>query len=125
MKTQINYSAAGICLFLAAFTLWFGVEFVNRTAPRTQLMEVTAYCPNACCCGAFADGVTASGVSAVGKLCAADKKYPFGTMITIPGYGRVPVQDRGGAIKGDRLDVLFPTHQEALNWGRRTMKVRF
>ena len=27
------------------------------------------------------------------------------------------VEDRGGAIKDNRLDRFFNTHQEALNWG--------
>jgi 3D (Asp-Asp-Asp) domain-containing protein len=43
--------------------------------------------------------------------------------MTIPGYGTVKVEDRGGAIKGDRLDVLFPTHQEALEWGVQWLDV--
>jgi len=34
------------------------------------------------------------------------------------------VIDRGGAIKGDKLDVFFPTHQEALKWGRQTVEVK-
>jgi len=31
--------------------------------------------------------------------------------------------DRGGAIKGDKLDVFFPTHEEALAWGRKMVPV--
>jgi Uncharacterized protein conserved in bacteria len=33
------------------------------------------------------------------------------------------VEDRGGAIQGNRIDVFFPTHQEALNFGRQTADV--
>ena len=47
-------------------------------------------------------------------------------MIRIPGYngGRaVPVLDRGGAIRGNKLDLFFPTHQAALKGGRRTLTV--
>ena len=88
-------------------------------------MRVTAYCPHECCCGDFADGVTASGVPAVGLIIAADTRlFPFGTEMDVPGYGQASVQDVGGAIKGDRLDVLFATHQEALNWGVRYLEVR-
>jgi len=44
-------------------------------------------------------------------------------MLRIPGYGTVPVLDRGGAIKGARLDVFFPTHAEALKWGRQSLEI--
>ena len=43
----------------------------------------------------------------------------------IPGYGWGTVSDRGGAIKGpDRLDLYFGTHNDALDWGRRKVKVK-
>jgi len=41
-----------------------------------------------------------------------------------PGYGKVPVWDRGGAIKGNRLDVFFDTHVEAINWGIKYLEVK-
>ena len=40
----------------------------------------------------------------------------------IPGYANdksVKIKDVGGAIKGNRLDVFFYTHEDALNWGRK------
>ncbi len=45
---------------------------------------VTAYCPGACCCGKWADGYTASGVPAIGKIVAAPPMIPFGTVLDIP-----------------------------------------
>ena len=87
-------------------------------APATvRLFTVTAYCPCKLCCGRWADGITASGVPAVGKIVAAPPNIAFGTVLDIPGYGRCVVEDRGGAIKENRLDVLFSTHQAALKWG--------
>lgn len=106
--------------------------FDGRTlrAVRTMWMTVTAYSPDARSCGKWADGVTASGYSVETngfKLVAADTRLlPFGTILTIPGYHNerpVPVLDRGGAIKGDRLDVLFPTHEQAMQWGKRRLLV--
>jgi 3D (Asp-Asp-Asp) domain-containing protein len=93
-----------------------------------KVMRVTAYCPGACCCGKWADGMTASGhiIQPGDRFVAADKQFAFGTRIIIPGYNNnqpVEVLDRGGAIKGDRLDVFFPTHEEALEWGVQMLTV--
>ena len=95
--------------------------------PRVETYEVTAYCPCSRCCGKWSDGFTANGhkIRPGDRFVAADSSIPFGTMLTVPGYGRVPVLDRGGAITGKRLDLFFPTHQEALNWGRQTVQVTF
>jgi 3D (Asp-Asp-Asp) domain-containing protein len=61
------------------------------------------------------------------KLVAADTEVlPFGSIISVPGYDNesvVPVLDRGGAIKGRRLDVLYPTHEQARKWGRQALEV--
>jgi len=96
---------------------------------QTARMRVTAYCPCSKCCGSYSDGVTASGhkISQGDRFVAADKVYPFGTEMIIPGYKSgevVEVLDRGGAIRGNRLDVFFNSHQEALEWGVRYLDVR-
>jgi 3D (Asp-Asp-Asp) domain-containing protein len=97
---------------------------------RTIRMLVTAYSPDERSCGKFADGITASGYSVWTngmKLVAADTRLlPFHSIITIPGYNGeqpVPVLDRGGRIKGNRLDVLYATHERALKWGVRHLDV--
>jgi 3D (Asp-Asp-Asp) domain-containing protein len=89
-------------------------------------MEVTAYCPCEKCCGSHADGITASGyeIKPGDILIAAPRTFRFGTRMNIPGYGIAEVKDRGGAIKGNRLDVYFGTHQEALEWGRQKLMVQ-
>ena len=92
-------------------------------------MNVSGYCACKSCCGKNAIGITASGknVSANnGKFVAAPRNYKFGTKMIIPGYAgnvQVPVYDRGGAIKGNKLDLYFKTHKEALIWGRRYVDV--
>jgi 3D (Asp-Asp-Asp) domain-containing protein len=102
---------------------------IIKPAHHTVKMMVTAYCACPKCCGPDAIGLTASGKDVSynsGKFVAADKQFAFGTNLIIPGYNDskpVEVQDRGGAIKGNHLDVFFPTHQEALEWGRRVIDV--
>jgi 3D (Asp-Asp-Asp) domain-containing protein len=93
-------------------------------------MLTTAYSPDEKSCGKWADGYTASGYSVWTngmKLVAADTSIlPFGSIVTIPGYhqGRpVPVLDRGGKIKGNHLDLLYPTHKAALKWGAQWLTV--
>ena len=82
--------------------------------------KVTGYCPCKKCCGNNG-GVTASGKKPTpNHTIAAPKNYPFGTKIVLDGYGTFYVEDRGGAIKNNRLDRFFATHQEALNWGVKT-----
>jgi 3D (Asp-Asp-Asp) domain-containing protein len=63
-----------------------------------------------------------------GRFIAAPKRFPFGTAFRIPGYANgdpVPVLDRGGAIKGNKIDCYFESHQAALNFGRQTLVVMY
>lgn len=103
----------------------------RRVIPvRTIWMRVTAYSPDARSCGKWADGQTATMHSVwtnAMRLVAADTKVlPYRSLITVPGYADseiVPVLDCGGAIKGNRLDVLFPTHNIARRWGVRDLPI--
>ncbi len=88
--------------------------------------EITAYCPCARCCGKWADHITADGTdtrTCADRIVAAPRDIPFGTILYVEGLGKVVVHDRGGAIRGKRLDLYFPTHQAALEWGRVTRRV--
>ena len=104
-----------------------------------EKMEVTAYCPCIKCCAEFSDGKTADGtiITKDIKLISAHKRFLFGTKMYIPGYGKAEVHDRGGMIDENRLDILFYviskdsnltnlewSHQKALEWGRRNVKVK-
>lgn len=96
---------------------------------HTVEMNVSAYCPCKKCCGVYSNGQTANGhwIKKGEKFVAAPKTYSFMTEMKIPGYNGgeiVKVLDRGGAIKGNRLDVYFDTHQEALQFGRQYLAVQ-
>ena len=97
---------------------------------KTLWMTTTAYSPDHRSCGIWADGITASmrSVWTNGmELVAADRRVlDFGSLVSIPGYAgerAVPVLDVGGAIKGARLDLLYPTHRRALKWGVQKLPV--
>ena len=70
-------------------------------------------------------GVTASGTRArTGTIAADTRLYPFGTVMYVEGYGYGRVEDRGGGIKGQHIDLFFPSHGQALRWGRRNVPVK-
>ncbi len=93
---------------------------------QEQTFTVTAYCPCEKCCGAYANGYTATGEKATqGVTVAADPDVlPMGTEIQIDGH-TYTVQDTGGAIAGNRLDLYFDSHDDALQWGVREKVVRW
>lgn len=84
---------------------------------------LTAYCPCTKCCGKN-DGITASGKKAqANHTVAVDKgKIPLGSRLYINGKIYY-AEDTGGAIKENRIDIFFNTHQEALNFGKTTADV--
>ena len=98
------------------------------TKKKTKLrslgtFKITGYCPCSSCCGK-SNGVTASGKRATaGRTIAADtSRFPFGTKLKFNG-NTYTVEDRGGAIRGNRIDLYFSSHSEALAWGVRYMEV--
>ena len=115
------------------------VENIETTAeiPYTEReMIITAYCPCEKCCGVYATTrqkdengndivLTASGKEAKsGCTVAVDPRYiPYGTEIIIDGKTYI-AEDCGGAIKGDRLDIYFDSHSEAVSFGKQTKIVR-
>lgn len=73
-------------------------------------------------------GITYSGVKVKRDLfstIAADLTvFPLGTILWIPGYGYGVVADKGGAIKGNHLDLYYETVQDVYeNWGKKTLEV--
>ncbi len=110
---------------------------------RAYVLEVTGYCHCGPCCGwkrnwrgqpvyAYGPhkgqrkdvGITASGTRVRPGTIAADTDiFPFGTVMYVPGYGYGVVEDRGGAIKGHKIDLYFRSHQRALEWGRQRKQV--
>lgn len=84
--------------------------------------KITAYCSCAKCCGK-ATGRTASGTRATaGRTVAASGQFAFGTQLNIGGHVYT-VEDRGGAIKGNKIDIFVNSHAEALQWGVRYLPV--
>ena len=119
------------------------ISFAPDTATHEPCIEykslgdftLTAYCPCVRCCGEWSaehpskvgtDYIqkTASGViPAQGRTISVDTKLiPFGTAVVINGHEYI-AEDRGGAIKGNTIDIYFDSHEEALEFGRQTAEV--
>ena len=102
----------------------------SRATPSTtvsanasgQIYKITAYCSCAKCCGK-STGITAMGTKATaGRTVAASSKFAFGTKLNINGH-TYTVEDRGGAINGNKIDIYVNSHAEALAWGVRYLPV--
>ena len=88
--------------------------------------RITHYCPCAICCGK-SNGITATGKHAQVGMCAADwKVFPPHTVLYVKHGDQVVkqvVEDRGGGVNGNHIDVFVPAHSEALQLGTYTADI--
>lgn len=95
----------------------------SNTEGTTKIFKVTAYCSCAKCCGK-ATGYTASGTKATAnRTVAASAQFSYGTKLVINGK-EYTVEDRGGAITGNKVDIYMNSHSEALAWGVKYLPVQ-
>ena len=98
------------------------------TYTHTAQVRATAYNHNDEGC----DMITATGTTVHIGTVAVDPRYiPYGTRMFIVSndgvyeYGISVAEDCGGAIKGDRVDLYFPTYSECMQFGRRNCTIYF
>ena len=108
---------------------WEGDKWLNMNEENESVefyVESTAYSVEK---SSPSERITAAGID-IGKnpnikLIAVDPKViPLRTKVYVDGYGEAIAGDTGGAIKGKKIDVLFPTDKEARQWGRKMVKIR-
>ena len=103
-------------------------EIPAESAPVLQEAQFTAYAYCACtrCCGQWARSITASGTTATeGRTIAVDPDViPLGTHVYVNGREYI-AEDTGSGIRDRTIDVFFESHQEALQWGKRTVTVQW
>jgi len=112
--------------------------------PVERVLVTTGYCKCGKCCGwrrtwygrpvytsgpnkgkTKKIGITASGVRArPGTIAADTARYPFGTVMYVEGYGFGRVEDCGGKVKGDHIDLFFHSHRQAERWGVKKVPVK-
>lgn len=94
----------------------------SGSSGKSGVYKVTAYCSCSKCCGKT-NGITASGVKATANhTIATPSTFAFGTKVVINGK-TYTVEDRGGAIQGNRIDIYMNSHSEAIAWGVRYLNV--
>lgn len=99
--------------------------------------EITAYCTCVKCCGIWSaehpsrQGTgyvqkTATGtIPTEGRTVAVDKDViPLGSIVIIDGVTYI-AEDTGNAVKGNVVDIYFDSHEEAVQFGRRTAQVTY
>ena len=96
----------------------------SNTAAKEITVEASAY--TASCEGCT--GITATGINLKtnpnAKVISVDPAIiPLGSKVYVEGYGEAIAGDTGGAIKGNRIDVFFPSQQDAINFGVKKLKV--
>lgn len=96
--------------------------------PRVAKFNTSAYCSCARCCGK-SNGITSSGARAKEwYTIAAGPGFPIGTVIYIPAFADKPnagwfvVEDRGGAISNNKIDIFMGSHAAAIQFGRRSLE---
>lgn len=94
-------------------------------------LNASAYTASTCgkAVGSPGYGITSCGAAAKSYYTvAAGSAYPIGTVVYIPYFKNAPnggwfvVQDRGGAISNNRIDIYFDTVGECVQFGRRNLE---
>jgi len=69
------------------------------------------------------DGKTATLTTARWGVIAVDPRViPLGSVVWIPHFKQIFfAEDVGSRIKGHRIDIFFPTREQAVQWGRRLL----
>ncbi|MDU5070096.1 3D domain-containing protein [Finegoldia magna] len=94
----------------------------KNVSGRTITMRSTAYTSDPAENGGYS--TTAMGTAIRYGVVAVDPNViPLGTRLYIEGYGYARAEDTGGAIKGNRIDLVFGSKSQSNNWGRRTVRV--
>jgi 3D (Asp-Asp-Asp) domain-containing protein len=89
-----------------------------------MMLEATAYYPGPDNFGGGVGPRTAIGMMAQRGVVAVDPAViPLGSRVYVEGYGYAIAADTGGAIKGMKIDLCVNTYDEAMHFGRQTVKV--
>ena len=120
-KTVLSFV---VVLFISLLSM----IFVNSL--QAEVFTATAYCSCKKCCDKDPSnkwyGITASGRKARWGTVAVDRRLiKLGSRLRIEGFPKTvfKADDVGGAIKGKHIDLWFPSHRKAVEFGRQKLVV--
>src|ERR1700722_18222816 len=91
---------------------------------KTLTMNASAYYPGPEDTWPYASGYTSTHLKAGYGVAAVDPRFiRLKTPLYVEGYGYAIAGDVGGAIKGNRIDLCFDTYEQAVQFGRKNVKV--
>ena len=86
--------------------------------------SISHYCNCSTCSGSYGNTTASGATPSVNRTVAMGRNIPFGTKIRIGNDPTVyTVEDRGGAIGRNNVDVFVGSHSEAMNRGRYSAPV--
>lgn len=92
------------------------LELAKMNIRLTLNVESTAY--------TYTGNKTATGIEPREGMIAVDPKViAMGSKVYVEGYGYAIAADTGGAIRGNKIDVFFPTLRQCINWGRKSVHI--
>ena len=120
-RVQVSDEEVFITLLAVLFV---SAEIKSQDEFEKELFKITAYCSCEKCCDKKPSdewyGITATGKHAKWRTVAVDRKViKLGSRLKIEGFPNTIfyAEDVGGAIKGRHIDIWFPSHEEALEFG--------
>lgn len=87
------------------------------------IFKITAYCPCERCSGEWGTRTSTGATATEGRTIAVDPSViPYGTEVVINGKSYI-AEDTGGAIKGNKMDIYFDSHEAAESYGVQYVEV--
>lgn len=82
----------------------------------------TPYCDG--CSGTSATGINLRANAGLKVIAVDPSVIKLGSKVWVEGYGTAIAGDTGGAIKGNKIDILVQSDAQARNWGRKKVRVK-
>jgi 3D (Asp-Asp-Asp) domain-containing protein len=95
---------------------------------KSEIFQVTAYDPSPESCGKWAQfGITKTGTkpNSLRTVAVDPNIIPLGSLVYIEGIGWRIAEDTGRLVKGRTIDVYFDTYEDALEFGKKSIRVYY